>query len=300
MRTSTTFAASSPNSASCAEPNAAARAREGSAAFELHGASVVYDGRAALAEASLVLAPGEAVAFVGPSGAGKTTLLRLLNASLRPSSGRVCVDYRNLAELSPAELRLVRARIGFVHQDLCLVPNLRVSQNVIAGSLGRLTFLQSVRAMSFPARASLERAAAILDRVGIGDKLFQRTDSLSGGQRQRVAIARALYQEPSALLCDEPVSSVDPARARDTVALLAEISRERGLTLAVSLHDIDLAREFFPRLVGLRRGAIAFDRPTSSVGDAELAALYRLDIARESSDGLRDDPDDEPDVSARA
>lgn len=242
----------------------------------MHAASVVYDGRAALDDANLVLTPGEAVALVGPSGAGKTTLLRLLNASVRPSSGRVCVDYQDLSELTPGGLRRVRAKIGFVHQDLCLVPNLRVAQNVIAGSLGRLTFLASLRAMFFPAQPDLERAAAILERVGIGEKLFQRTDSLSGGQRQRVAIARALYQEPSALLCDEPVSSVDPARARDTVALLTEISRERGLTLAVSLHDIELARAFFPRLIGLRRGRIVFDRSTSEVQGAELTALYQL------------------------
>jgi phosphonate transport system ATP-binding protein len=264
------------------------RERLGSAAFDLCGASVVYDGRAALEDANLVLAPGEAVALVGPSGAGKTTLLRLMNASVRPARGTVCVDRRELASLTPRELRLVRSRIGFVHQDLCLVPNLRVSQNVIAGSLGRLSFLASLRAMFFSPREDLERAAAILERVGIGVKLFQRTDSLSGGQRQRVAIARALYQEPSALLCDEPVSSVDPARARDTVELLTEISRERGLTLVVSLHDIDLAREFFPRLVGLRRGRIVFDRPTPRVGSEELASLYRLESERGAIDGADD------------
>jgi phosphonate transport system ATP-binding protein len=259
--------------------------RSRSSAFEIHGASVVYGDRAALAGVDLSIAPGEAVALVGPSGAGKTTILRLLNGAVRPTRGSVRVEERDLAELSPRELRFVRARIGFVHQDLCLVPNLRVSQNVIAGELGRLTFAASLRAMLLPRRADLERAAAILERVGIGEKLFQRTDSLSGGQRQRVAIARALYQEPSALLCDEPVSSVDPARARDTVRLLSDVSRERGLTLAVSLHDIALAREFFPRLVGLRRGRIVFDRPTPAVDGAELAALYEL----ESSSDVLDD-----------
>jgi phosphonate transport system ATP-binding protein len=251
----------------------------GSAAFELAGATVLHDGCAALDDASLSLGRGEAVALVGPSGAGKTTLLRLLNASVRPSRGVVRVEGRDLSQLTPGELRLARAGIGFVHQDLCLVPNLRVSQNVIAGYLGRLSFRESLRAMFFPPRGDLERAASILGRVGIGEKMFLRTDSLSGGERQRVAIARALYQEPSALLCDEPVSSVDPVRARDTVELLTEISRERGLTLVVSLHDIDLAREFFPRLVGLRRGRIVFDRRTSAVASAELVNLYELENA---------------------
>jgi phosphonate transport system ATP-binding protein len=277
MRTLTTSGPSRSKSVSCAEADPPARAREGSAAFELHGVSVVYGGHTALEEAELSLAPGEAVALVGPSGAGKTTLLRLLNASVLPSRGRVCVDFQDLSVLTPGDLRALRARIGFVHQDLALVPNLRVSQNVIAGSLGRLSFLGSLRAMFWPVAADLGRAAALLERVGIGEKLFQRTDSLSGGQRQRVAIARALYQEPSALLCDEPVSSVDPARARDTVEVLTGISRERGLTLAVSLHDIELARAFFPRLIGLRRGRIVFDRATAEVAPRELAALYQLD-----------------------
>jgi len=256
-----------------------------SAAFELRGASVVYGGHPALLHANLRVEPGESLALVGPSGAGKTTLLRLLGASIRPTLGSVCVDQRDLATLAPSELRANRARIGFVHQDLCLVPNLRVSQNVIAGKLGRLSFLNSVRAMLWPAPADIERAARILERVGIGEKLFMRTDSLSGGQRQRVAIARALFQEPGALLADEPVSSVDPARARDTVGLLAEISRERGLTLVVSIHDIELAKLFFPRLVGMRLGRIVFDAPTKDVRDTDLRSLYAIEGLERIADG---------------
>jgi len=258
---------------SCVEP------RGGVPAFELESASVVFGGRPALERASLAVAPGEAAALVGPSGAGKTTLLRLLCAAVRPASGRVRVGGRDLADLSPPELQNVRSRIGFVHQDLALVPNLRVSQNVIAGRLGALSFLGSLRAMLLPSAGDLERAAGILERVGIREKLLQRTDSLSGGQRQRVAIARALYQDPGALLADEPVSSVDPARARDTVALLRDVCAERSLTLLVSLHDLDLAREFFPRLVGLREGRIAFDRPTREISESDLGELYRLEGA---------------------
>ncbi len=252
--------------------------------FELEGTSVVYNGRAALADARLSVQRGEAVALVGPSGAGKTTLLRLLCAAVLPTSGRVAVAQQDLATVSAAELQALRAKIGFVHQDLALVPNLRVSQNVIAGSLGSLGFLGSARAMLLPSSAQLERAASILERVGIGEKLFQRTDSLSGGQRQRVAIARALYQDPWALLADEPVSSVDPARARDTVALLRDLCAERGLTLLVSLHDLELARAFFPRLVGLRGGRIVFDRPTQAIAEGDFRELYRLE-GREADGG---------------
>jgi len=269
---------------SCARAHASSTVNVRPAAFELRAASVVYQGRPALATADLVIEAGEALALVGPSGAGKTTLLRLLNGTLSPSAGSVLVDATELARLSPRELRRVRARVGFVHQDLALVPNVRAAANVLAGRIGTQGFLASLRTLALPSRAELAHVHALLARVGIGDKLFQRTDSLSGGQRQRVAIARALYQQPAALLADEPVSSVDPARARDTVALLRELCSERGLTLVISLHDLGLAREFFPRLVGMRAGEIVFDRATSAIDEREFGALYALDDG-----GRRDD-----------
>ncbi|MGQ0613899.1 MAG: phosphonate ABC transporter ATP-binding protein [Planctomycetaceae bacterium] len=248
----------------------------GRARFRLTEAAVRYESILALEGATLEIAAGEAVGFVGPSGAGKTTLLRLLNGTVRPASGRVEVDGVDLATLSNGALRRLRSRIGFVHQEFSLVPNLRVSQNLVAGKLGRRSLFASLRSMLRPAAADLERAHEILERVGIPEKLFERTDRLSGGQKQRVAIARALFQEPDALLADEPVSSVDPARARDTVSLLTSISRERGLTLCMSLHNLELAREYFPRLVGLRHGRVVFDLPTAAIGPADFHALYDL------------------------
>ena len=245
-------------------------------AFQLEGVSARFGATMALADVSLRIRPGEAVALVGPSGAGKTTILRLLNGSLRPTAGRVYVDEEDLGTVGRREMKRLRASIGFIHQDLGLVPSLRVSQNVLAGRLGRQSLPRSLRSMLLPPRAELSRVDALLDRVGIPEKIFERTDRLSGGQRQRVALARALYQGPRALLADEPVSSVDPARARDTVDLLTRISREENLTLCMSIHNLDLAREYFGRLVGLRAGRIVFDRPASEIGDAEFRALYDL------------------------
>lgn len=245
------------------------------ASFRLRRVSVVYGTTVALGGVDLDIAPGEAVAFVGPSGAGKTTLLRLLNGTVRPGRGTVAVDGQVLTELTPADLRRVRAAIGFVHQDLCLVPNVRVLHNVLTGRLGRISVLHALRNALLPKRAVVEEIYAILERVGIPEKLYQPTQRLSGGQRQRVAIARALFQAPRALIADEPVSSVDPARARDAVALMTEISRERHLTLCMSLHNLDLAREFFPRLVGVRSGRIVFDCPPANLGD-EFRSLYDL------------------------
>jgi phosphonate transport system ATP-binding protein len=245
------------------------------ARFVLGDVRVAYGSCVALDGIDLTIDAGEAVAVVGPSGAGKTTLLGLLNGTVRPERGTVAVDGRLLSDLSPTELRRVRADIGFIHQDLALVPNVRVLQNVLHGRLGRMSFMNAVRAATFPPRRAVAEVYEILHRAGIAEKLYEPTHRLSGGERQRVAIARALYQQPRALLADEPVSSVDPARARDTVALLLEISRERRLTLCMSLHNVDLAREFFPRLIGIRAGRIVFDR-SSALHDREVDDLYDL------------------------
>ncbi|MEE8526085.1 MAG: ATP-binding cassette domain-containing protein [Thermoanaerobaculia bacterium] len=236
-------------------------------------------------DVELEIAAGERVGIVGPSGAGKTTLLRLLNGTLRPASGSVKVGGEDLRDHSRRQLRRVRSHIGTVHQDLSLIPNLRVVQNVLAGKIGRLSLLGAMRLLFLTPRAEVRRVYELLDRVGIAEKLYERTDRLSGGQMQRVAIARALFQEPAALLADEPVSSVDPARARDTVALLAEISRERSLTLCVSLHNLELAREFLPRLVGLRHGRVVFDRQTADLGEDDFHALYDLAPEEMLADG---------------
>jgi len=248
--------------------------------FELRGAAVRFDGRPALQGIDLALARGEKVALVGPSGAGKTTLLRLLGGTLEPDAGTVLVSGRSLAGLTPAERRGLRAGIGFVHQDHALVPILRVAQNVVAGRLGRRSPLAGAAAVLWPHGADLEQVHRILERVGIEEKLFQRTDTLSGGQQQRVAIARALFQEPEALLADEPVASVDRERGRDVLALLVELADERGLTLVASLHDLELARALFPRTVGLRAGRVAYDGATAELRGRAESELFRLEGGR--------------------
>ncbi len=253
--------------------------------FRLEDVSVQFGSTPALTDISLTIGAGEAVGLVGPSGSGKSTLLRVMNGMVRPASGRVHVSGDELGSISRRALRRVRATIGFVHQELNLIPNLRVAQNVLAGRLGSQGLLPSMRGMLFPSKQVIANAYAVLERVGIPEKLFERTDTLSGGQQQRVAVARALFQRPAALLADEPVSSVDPARARDTVSLLTGISTEQGLTLCASLHNLDLAREFFPRLIGLRAGRIVFDAKASEIGEAEFHALYDLAAAEMMADG---------------
>ena len=245
--------------------------------FALDGVTVAYAQHLAVDDIHAKIAAGETVCFVGPSGAGKTTLLRLLAGHLSPDRGQVSIAGQDWKRRSHRERRQLRSRIGFVYQDFALIPNLRVIQNVLTGRLGRQNLLGSLRSVWWPGSQAKREVHQILDRVGIEEKLFTRVDQLSGGQQQRVAIARALFQNPWALLADEPVSAVDPARARDTIRLLTEISREQGITLVLSLHDLELAREFFPRLIGLRRGRIQFDAPPTELTDKDFADLYRLD-----------------------
>jgi phosphonate transport system ATP-binding protein len=242
--------------------------------FRATGAALSYRGTDALAALDLEIKPGEVVSIIGPSGAGKTSLLGLFTGAKNPTAGRIEVGGLDLAALSTQQLRRLRSKIGFVPQQFGLVPNLRVLQNVLCGRLGRQGLLASLGSMLRPSRAEVEEVHALLERLGVADKLYQRVDSLSGGEQQRVAVARALYQQPGALLADEPLASLDPARARETLELLIDVAHERGLTLLLSLHDLDLARALVPRLVALRRGELTFDLPTSEVTDQLLLPLY--------------------------
>lgn len=247
--------------------------------FQVEQVGLVLAGAQILRDIDLEIGSGEQVAMIGPSGAGKTSLLRILCGGLEPSSGTVKLDGDEFPRLGNrgGRLRELRSKVGFVHQDHALVPNLRVVQNVVAGRFGSRSFWQSFRSLVRPSQADQEQVLELLDRVGIGDKIFHRVDSLSGGQQQRAAIARALFQNPEALLADEPVASVDPARARAVLKLLISLSRERGLTLAVSLHDPRLAIELFPRVIGLRKGRVHFDLPSCQIPDQQLDDLYLLE-----------------------
>jgi phosphonate transport system ATP-binding protein len=168
---------------------------------------------------------------------------------------------------------------------VALVPGLRVIQNVVTGRAGRRSLWRCLRDVLFTSPEDTREIHALLERTGIPEKLYHRTGHLSGGQQQRVAVARALFQKPDALLADEPVSSIDPARARDTVDLLTRLSGEDGLPLVMSLHNLELAREFFPRLIGLRFGRVVFDKPSWSLSGAEFNSLYRLTREELLADG---------------
>lgn len=240
-------------------------------AVSLRGVTVRFGDRCALREVDLDVRPGERVALVGPSGAGKTTLLSVVNGTVRPDSGTAVV-----LGVDPARAdRRTRSRVGTVHQGLYLAGPLQAIHNVNAGRLARWSLARAVRSLARPVDVGL--ATAVLARVGIGDKVHQRTDRLSGGEQQRVAIARMLVQDPDVMLADEPISALDPARGREVVDLLCALAEEDSRSLLMSLHAFDVAVATCDRVVGMRAGRVLFDLPAPQVDPAAGAALYDLD-----------------------
>lgn len=229
-------------------------------------------GNRALDNISLELKRGERVAVIGPSGAGKTSLLRILATAIRPSRGHIQILSEDPWRLNRAPLRRLRSCIGMVHQAPPLPPRQRVVTAVLAGRLGSWPWWKSLASLLYP--LDIAGAESVLARLELADKLFERCDRLSGGQRQRVGVARVLYQQPELLLADEPVSAMDPALADRTVGELHSDAASRGITLVASLHAVDLALRWFPRIVGIKSGEIVFDLPPVRVTDPMLKDLY--------------------------
>jgi phosphonate transport system ATP-binding protein len=244
--------------------------------YQLSRVSKVYPSRAgdvrSLDQVSFSVEKGERVAVLGPSGAGKTSLFRLLNATLRPTSGEVHFDGQDLGALGSHGLRAARRRIGTVFQQPPLVPSLTAVQNAMCGRLGAVGVFGALRVLLAPPPREVARARAALEAVGLSDKVQARADELSGGQQQRLSIARVLVQEPEVVLADEPFASLDPGLIEAMAQLL--FGAASGRTLVVTLHDVALALRLFPRVIGLADGRIAFDRCASEVSAPMLEALY--------------------------
>ncbi len=226
----------------------------------------------ALRAVDLRIDDGEQVAIIGPSGAGKTTLLQVLACALPPTTGELSFDGVDPWQLSTRALQRLRGRLFLAPQVPPLPPRQRVVTAVLAGRLPAMGVWSSLRSLFHP--SDIPAAHDALERFDLDDKLFERVDRLSGGERQRVGLARALVAPAELWLIDEPLSSLDPTRARQALATLTDCARERGVTLVTTLHQVDAALATFPRVVGLRDGHVAFDARSSEVTTDDLERLY--------------------------
>ncbi len=215
---------------------------------------------------------GEQLAVIGPSGAGKTTLLQVLACALPPAAGQLTLDGQNPWTLPRAALHKLRGRLFLAPQVPPLPPRQRVVTAVLAARLPAMGLAASLRSLFYP--GDIPAAHDALDRFDLAEKLFERVDRLSGGERQRVGLTRALLAPATLWLVDEPLSALDPTRARQAMATLVDGAAERGVTLVATLHQVDMALAHFARIVGLRDGTMAFDLPAAQVTRERLEWLY--------------------------
>jgi phosphonate transport system ATP-binding protein len=229
-------------------------------------------GEPVLRDVSLAVEGRGLTAIIGPSGTGKSTLVRCINRLVEPTSGEILFRGQDMVRLSGRELRAARRRIGMIFQEYNLVERLSVIENVLCGRLGYVPVWRAWL-RRFP-DADVARAFELLDAVGLGDLATQRADQLSGGQRQRVGIARALMQEPDLLLADEPTSSLDPKTSVEIMELIAQRASAGRIPALVNIHNVELARRYADRIIGMSKGSIVFDGPPQALEDSHLLTIY--------------------------
>lgn len=228
------------------------------------------NGFEALKGVSAEIEAGSFTVILGPSGAGKSTLLRTINGLETPTAGTIRISEQLV---SKATLRQVRSHVAMVFQHFNLVDRLSVMTNVLTGRLSYRSWLGSL--LYLFQRCDLDIAHDALVRVGLTEKAWSRADRLSGGQQQRVGIARALAQQPRVILADEPVASLDPVTSEEIMGLLREICTRDGITIVVNLHQVELAKRFADRVIGLNEGLIVYDGPAAGLDRATLSRIYR-------------------------
>jgi len=228
-------------------------------------------GTRALEDISIEVADGEFLVLIGLSGSGKSTLLRCINRLVEPTSGRIVLNDTDVTAVDGSDLRKIRRSVGMIFQQFNLVKRSSVLTNVLTGRLGYVSQWQSM--LAHFGEDDYGRALVNLERVGLRERAHQRADRLSGGQQQRVAIARALMQEPTIMLADEPVASLDPATSHSVLKYLQQINRE-GMTVICSLHFLSLARTYGTRVIALKGGRLMFDGLPSEIDERRFKEIY--------------------------
>jgi phosphonate transport system ATP-binding protein len=246
------------------------------AVLSVRNASKTFGSRRALDSVSLEVRKGEMIALIGPSGSGKSTLLRSISGLQTIDSGEGRIEAFSQTVQSDgkisAKVREARIRIGFIFQQFNLVGRLTLFSNVALGSLGRIPFVRGVFGL-WP-HETKTAAMAALARVGVAEYAGQRANTLSGGQQQRGAIARALVQKAKIILADEPVASLDPVSARRVMEILRELNNVDGLTVVVTLHQVDYALRYCDRVVALKAGKIVYDGSAANLDRKQLIDIY--------------------------
>ncbi|MDB5812818.1 MAG: phosphonate transporter ATP-binding protein [Betaproteobacteria bacterium] len=229
-------------------------------------------GKPVLRDISLDFTTRGFTAVIGPSGTGKSTLIRCINRLVEPTAGQILFQGRDLVKLSGLELREARRGIGMVFQEYNLVERLTVMENLLSGRLGYVTPLKAWL-RKFP-QSDIEDAFELLNVVGLSGFANQRADSLSGGQRQRVGIARAVMQHPKLVLADEPTSSLDPKTSVEIMSLMRDLGTARQMPIIVNMHDVELAKRYADRIIGMSEGRVVYDGPPAGLSDSHLKTIY--------------------------
>ncbi|MEO8538014.1 MAG: phosphonate ABC transporter ATP-binding protein [Betaproteobacteria bacterium] len=229
-------------------------------------------GKPVLHDIDVEIAAHGITAIIGPSGTGKSTLIRCINRLVEPTAGEILFEGRDLARASGVALRHARRQIGMVFQEYNLVERLTVMENLLTGRLGYVAPLKAWL-RKFP-QSDIDEAFDLLNVVGLSGFANQRADSLSGGQRQRVGIARAVMQHPKLLLADEPTSSLDPKTSVEIMSLVRDLGTAKGIPIIVNMHDVELARRFADRIVGMSEGRVVYDGAPAGLTDAHLKTIY--------------------------
>jgi len=224
---------------------------------------------------------GEFVVIIGLSGSGKSTLLRCINKLINPSEGKIEFLGKPLDNANKKELRNARREIGMIFQHFNLIDRLTVIQNVLHGRLGYMNNFQGL--FDLYSQEDRKKALQILERVGLENEVYKRADQLSGGQKQRVAISRALAQNPSLMLADEPIASLDPVSSKNVMDYLHNICKEDGISAIVSLHQVDFAFEYASRIIGIRDGLIVYDGKPENLSEEMVKDIYKKNTKLDDS-----------------
>ena len=243
------------------------------ALLELRNVSKCYNASTqALTDVSFSVDEGEFVSIIGSSGSGKTTLLRCINRMIEPTGGEISFAGVSVSRLHRRELRRLRTRIGMIFQHHNLVERLSVIENVLHGRLGYKSTISGM--LGHYTHEEKQRAFEIIGILGLDEQVYQRCDQLSGGQKQRVGIARALVQNPKMILCDEPIASLDPGTSRIIMDYLSDICKQMGITLVISLHQVDVALRYSHRVIGFNKGAILYNGSPAGLTRQRIAEIY--------------------------